>query len=117
MHLAATCYYALAHILYHTRQFVGTDVWMSIYKDILLCSVLMKNVQNTVYIASFLASGVEFAIGISTGATLAEAVVAIAIHHSLASYFCKVGCTVFHVLASFEHYGLYAEFYQAQSGK
>ena len=67
----------------------------------------MKNVQNTVYIASFLASGVEFAIGIRTCATLAEAVVRVRVNDILAADACHIGTAAVDVLSALDYDGVY----------
>ena len=54
MHLAATFYDGVAHVLNDARQLVGADMRMSICKDRSACSVLAEHIEDFVHVASLL---------------------------------------------------------------
>ena len=117
MHLATTREDGLAHVLDDTGQAIGADVGMYINEDVGVGTVLNEDTQDLVAIAALLASGVEFAIAVCPGTSLAKGVVALGIHTLLGTYACKVLLALAHILAPLHHDGTKAKFYQAQGGK
>ena len=55
-HFATTLYYAVAHILYHTRQFVCTNMRMRIGKDGSACTMLAEYIEDSLDVSAFLAT-------------------------------------------------------------
>ena len=86
MYLATTFYYAVTHVLYHARKLVGSYVGMRIGKDCGTCSMLAEDIEHALDAATFLAAGVELAIGIGACTTLAKAVVRFGVHCVRAGY-------------------------------
>ena len=101
MHLTTRLLDLLSHILDDERQLVCTYMRMCIGKDIGGGTKLTEDIQNLLYITTFLASGIEFAITICTSSTLAKTVVRLIIHLLLGFDTCKVFLTLTHILTSF----------------
>ena len=100
MHLSPAVQNGLAHVLYDSREFVRPDVRMGVLQDGHAGAVLAKHVQDFLHIAALLAPRVEFAVGISPRAALAETVVALAVHLVFARDFGQVQLAVAHVLSA-----------------
>ena len=116
-HFAATIDDGVAHVLDDAGQLVGSNMWVRIGKDIRVGAVLAEHVQNLVYAATLLAAGVELAVAVGTSATLAEAVVTLAIHLLGFSDVGKVFFAFTHVLSTFQDDGAIAQFDESQGGK
>ena len=114
MHFAATLDDGVAHVFNDARQLVGTDMRMGICQDIGIGTMLAKNVQNLVYTSPFLASGIEFAVTISTGSTFTETVVALPIHFLGFGNVRKVLLAFAHIFSPFQYDRTVTQFYQAQ---
>ena len=65
-------------------------------------AVLAEHVQYLVYAATLLAAGVELAVAVGTGSTLAEAIVTLAIHLLGLRDVGKVFLAFTHVLSTFQ---------------
>lgn len=67
--------------------------------------MLAENVQNLVYIASFLAAGIKLAVRIGAGSSFAEAVVRFGIDCMFTADLCQILFAVAHVFATFHNDG------------
>ena len=80
MHLTTRFLYLLSHILNDDRQFVCAYMRMCVCKNVCRGTKLTEHVENLLYIASFLTSGIEFTITICTSPSFSETVVRLIIH-------------------------------------
>ncbi len=103
MHFAATLDDGVAHVFNDAWQLVGTDMRMGICQDIGIGTMLAEYVQNLIYTSPFLASGIEFAVTISTGSTFTETVVALPIYLLSLGNVREVLLAFAHILASLQH--------------
>ena len=117
MHLSPAVQDGLAHVLYDPREFVRPDVGMRVLQDGQAGAVLAKHVQDFLHVATLLAPRVEFSVGISPRAALAETVVALAVHLVFARDFGQVQLAVAHVLSAFYDDGPAARLYQTKGGE
>lgn len=90
---------------------------MRVLQDGDVSPVLAEHVQDFVGIAALLAAGVQFAVRVGSRTSLAETVVALAVHLMLTRDFRKVELTVAHVLSALHDDGTTTGLYQAQGGK
>ena len=111
MHLTTTGDNALTHIFDHIGQLIGTDVWMYIYQDIGICSMLAKDRKNAVYIAFLFTTGIEFPIRISTRTTFAKTVVRLGIDHVLTRNLSDISLAVVYIFTTLQHNGAFIQFY------
>lgn len=117
MHLTPTFENGVAYVLYHPWQFVGADMRMRVSQNGSGCPMLAKHIQYLVYTAPLLASGVEFAVGIGTGTSFPETIVALAIHFLCFGDERKVFLALSHILSTLYHNGTKPLLYQPQGGK
>ena len=117
MHFAATLDDGVAHVFNDAWQLVGTDMRMGICQDIGIGTMLAEYVQNLVYTSPFLASGIEFAVTISTGSTFTETVVALPIYLLSLGNVREVLLAFAHIFASLQHDRTVTQFYQAQGSE
>ena len=54
VHLAATFYNSVAHVLNHLRQLVGADMGMGVGKNGCRCTMLAEHIENLFYASTFL---------------------------------------------------------------
>lgn len=80
MHLAPTLKDGVAHVFYHTRQFVGSYMGMGISQNVGIGSMLAEDIQYLVHTAAFLAAGIQLSIAVGTCSTLTKTIVAFGIH-------------------------------------
>ena len=114
---AATFDNLIAHILYHARQLVRTNVWMCIDKNIGRGSKLAENAENLIGVASFLAARIEFPVRISPCATFSKGVVALGIYFVLARDEGNIFAPFANIFSALEHHGAQSELDEAQGGK
>ena len=114
MYLAAAIEDGVAHVLDDARQAVCADVRMCIGEDGCLRTVLAENIQYLLHRTALLRARVEFSVGVGSGASLAEGVVALGIYEMFAGDACDVFFSLVDVLAAFHHDGAQPEFYQSQ---
>ncbi len=117
MNFASGADYGFAHSLDDRRQPVGAYVRVGVDEYVVLRAVLVEYSQHLFYRAALLAAGVQLAVGVCPGATLAETVIGIRVHLSLAAYGHHIAPAAVDVFAAFKHYGAYARLYQLESGK
>ena len=79
--------------------------------------MLAEHVENLFYRATLFTPGIELAIRVGSCSTLTKAVVALAVDLLCLSYLREVLLTFADILATFQHNGAQAKFYQAQSSK
>ena len=58
VNFASATQYCVAHTLYHSRQFVGADMRMSICKDRCGSTMLAKHIKNLFYWSTLLAASI-----------------------------------------------------------
>ena len=73
------CNDALAHGTDDAGQFIATDMGMCLVEDIIFGSKLMEEFHHTLHITAFLTARVELAVGESTCAAFAKAVVGLGV--------------------------------------
>ena len=73
----------LSDIFDDAWETIAPYVWMCIYEYIVRSSMLMKDLKNRGNVASFLASGKEFPVAVSSGSSLSETIVGIGIDGTL----------------------------------
>ena len=86
MHLATIFQDGVAHILDDTWQTVCSYVGMGIHQYVRTGTMLHKDVQDSVAIATLLASGVQLAVAIGTGSAFAKGVVALRVNTLFRTY-------------------------------
>ena len=79
--------------------------------------VLAEYIQNLVYTSSFLAAGVEFSVGVSSGAPFTKTVIGFRINFVFPADACQVGLAVAYVLSAFHNDRAQSEFDQTQGCK
>lgn len=117
VNLAAAAYDGVAHALDNLRQLVGADMRMGVDEDRRRGSVLAEHVENLLDAAALLRAGVELAVGVSAGAALAEAVVALGVYGLRLGDVGEVYLALSHVLAALKHHGAQAQFDETQRGE
>ena len=80
-------------------------------------AMLTEHVKYLLNAATLLRAGIEFAVAVGTGSTLAEAVVALLVHLLRPRDVGQVLLAVVHILAALQHYGPEAQLYQPQGCK
>jgi hypothetical protein len=100
MDLTAAVDDGVSDILNYARQAVRTYVGVGIGQYRGACAVLAEYVQYAVCAAAFLASGVQFAVGVGTGTALAKTVVGFRVDLMGTAYGGYVNLAVMHVLAA-----------------
>ena len=83
---------------------------MRIGKDICTGAMLTEHIQDLLHVTPLLTAGIEFSITISTGTSLAEAVVALLIHQLGAGNQGQVLFPLMHILSPFQNHGLQTQF-------
>ena len=109
MHLAARGDDGLAHGFYHRGKLVGADMRVGVDEYIFLRAMLMEYLKHFLYRPALFAAGIEFAVGVSAGTALAEAIVGVGVYDSLAVDSCHVASATVYILAAFEYYRLETE--------
>ena len=117
MHLAAGAEDGVTHVLDDARQLIGTDMRMGIGQDGRRGTMLTEHVQNLLYRAALLGTGVQLAVAISTCPTLAEAVVALGVHLLRLRDLRQVFLALVNILATLQHNGAKAQLYQPEGSK
>ena len=117
MNLAAAAYDGVAHRLDNLRQLVGADMRMGVDEDRRRGSVLTEHVENLLDAAALLRASVELAVGVSAGAALAEAVVALGVYGLRLGDVGEVYLALAHILAALKHHGAQAQFDETQRGE
>ena len=117
MHLTSALQDGVAHILNDAGQLVCSDMRMGIRQNGCTGSMLTEHIQNLVHTAAFLASGVEFAVGIGTGSSFSETVIALGIYLMLARDAGQIQFPVAHILSTLHHDWAIAQLYQTQGRK
>ena len=79
--------------------------------------MLTEHIQNFLYVSALFAACVQLTVTIGTSATLAKAVVALAIHLLRATDVCQILLAVVYVLTALQYYRTQSQLYQAQGGK
>lgn len=72
------------HILYDTRQDVGSDMRVRFVQDRVVCAESMEDFHNTLHISSLFAAGEEFPIGEGPCSTLPETIVGLRVESLIA---------------------------------
>ena len=80
VYLAATLYYSVAHVLYHARQFVSADMRMGVRQDGCRGTMLAEYIQYLFRRSALLRPGIQFAVRVGTGSSLAKTVVGFPVH-------------------------------------
>ena len=75
VNFAAVVNDSLANCFDYNRQAVGSDMRVSIDKDVVACAVGVENLKDFFNRTSFCGTGVEFSVGESSGSAFAEAIV------------------------------------------
>ena len=117
MHLTATIDNSIAHILYHARQLICTNMRMGICKDVRIGTMLAENIQNLIHAAPLLASGIKLTVTIRSGSTFTKTIVALTIHLLGLGDVGKVLFTLSHVLATLQNNRAISKLYQTQGSK
>ena len=117
MNFAAIFQDGVAHILNDTGQAVCSYVRVSIHQDVGAGTMLYKDVQNALAVATFLAARVQLAVAVSASSTFAKRIVALRIYALFRSDTCKVFLPFMYILSSLNDNGAKAQFYQSQGRK
>jgi hypothetical protein len=108
--LAAMLYDSVAHVFYYSRQAVGAYVGMGGGEDVGAGAMLAEDAEYAANVSAFSGAGVKFAIGIGSGASLAEGVVALGVDDALSRDECYVLLALVDILASLQHHGAQSQF-------
>ena len=112
MHLTATIDNRIAHILYHARQLICTDMRMGICKDVRIGTMLAEDIQNLIHATTLLASGIKLTVTIRSCTTFTKTIVALTIHLLGLGDVGKVLFTLTHVLATLQDNRAISQLYQ-----
>ena len=112
MHLTATIDNCIAHILYHARQLICTDMRMGICKDVRIGTMLAEDIQNLIHATTLLASGIKLTVTIRSCTTFTKTIVALTIHLLSLGDVGKVLFTLTHVLAALQDNRAISQLYQ-----
>ena len=117
MHLSPTLYDCVADVFNHSWQPVGTYMRMRIGKNGCGSTVLAEHTKYLFHTATLLAASIKLTIRVCSGTSLAEAIVAVAIHSLLSRHLRKVFLTLMHILSAFENDRAQSQFNEFQCRK
>ncbi len=117
MHLATALHDCMPHGLYDCRQFIRTDMRMCIDKNFMLGSMLAKYLQNLFDRTSFFAPGVQFTVGVCTGAAFTETIVGIRVDPSFPVYGYHIEPPAIDIFTTLEDDRLQSKLDKFQSSK
>jgi hypothetical protein len=107
----------VANGLNDLRKTIGTDMGMGIGQDGGGGSMLTEHPQYLVNGTAFLGAGIEFAVGVGACPTLAETIVALAVHLLGAGDHGQVFLAVMDILSPLQDDGTKAQLDEAQGGE
>ena len=117
MHLSPTLYDCVADVFNHSWQPVGTYMRMRIGKNGCGSTVLAEHTKYLFHTATLLAASIKLTIRVCSGTSLAEAIVAVAIHSLLSRHLRKVFLTLMDILSAFENDRAQSQFNEFQCRK
>ena len=77
--------------------------------------MLAEHIEDFLNVSALLASGVQFAVGVCTGASLSETVVRFAVYRLLSRYLGYINPAFVHILSSFHDDRLHPKFDEPES--
>ena len=114
MHFPARLDNLLAHVFYHSWQFISADVRMGICKNISRSTELTEHIQYLLYVSTLLTARIELAITVCSCSSFTKTIVGFPIHLLLRLNLSKVFLTLTHIFSSLYDDRTQAMLYQSE---